>query len=274
MPLSKIIKAGGEGREQVRSYELFDLRKPLPEPQVRMEVFSPASYYRTRTSSSEDNFQPSFRPGPKKKPQSDSGPEVKEELQPKEPPPPDPEEVLARIKAEGQEIRRQAREEGRKEGLAAGREAAETEKANAVKRLLAAAAAMEGCREGMMAELEGELIELVLAAASQVVAAEVETNPRVALNLVRAGLKHISQSRWARIRINPDDLGLVEEHRPKIMEENLDLTKVELVPDSGVARGGCLITTEAEEIDNTVGTRLAGLNQALERVLKGAVDEA
>jgi flagellar assembly protein FliH len=269
MPLSKIIKAGGQGQEKVKPYDLFDLTKPIPEPQVRMDVFAPASYYRAQSRSNEDSFEPAFVSKPKKE---EPGPE--EENQPKEepaqeePPPPDPEEVRARIEAEGKEIRRQAREEGRKEGLAAGREAAETEKANAVKRMLGAAEAMEGFRERMMADLEGELVELVLAAASKVVAAEVETNPQVALNLVKAGLKHVSQSRWARIRVNPDDLELIEEHRPKILEENLDLTKVDLTPDSSVARGGCLITTEAEEIDNSLETRLAGLNLTLERVLR------
>ncbi len=270
--VSKVIKPEATEKYRIENLEFPELDGPLPESAPRADSFTTAEYFRDRAVPRMDSFAPSFGPREKKPPRE------------AEPPPLTPEEILEQAnleaaslvetaRAEAQAIRDKAMEEGRAEGLAAGEKELEELKEDASQRLMGAAVAVEGTRKTVLAELEEELIQLVNMASSKVVAQELSINPGITANVVLAALKLISQTRWVKIRINPQDLEMVESLRAGIQAEYPDLAKVDLIPDEAVVQGGCMVITESEEIDDTVETRLRNMAREMDRVLKGIPDD-
>ena len=269
MPLSKVIKPGLEERYRIESFSFEELDGPLPEPALRADSFKAAGYFRDRTVPRKDNFAPSFGPKDKKtKPDEKPAPPLTPE-QVAEKAQAEAAALLEATRAEAEAFREKAREEGRAEGLEAGQEELEALKLEAGQRLMEAVAAVENLRGQVIAELEGELVELVVTAASKVVAREIRTDPGVVASVVAEALKLVSGSRWIKIRLNPEDVELIEPLRTEIEKDYPDLAKVDLIADEAVARGGCLAVTESEEIDDTVETRLENMAQAMDRVLQG-----
>ena len=272
--MSKVIKSELAEKYHIRTLVFPKLDGPLPEPRRRGDSFIAADYFKERSSSKQDNFAPSF--GPKKEKPSQ-----------KEEPPPlplTPEQILeqARTEAaslvekaqgEAEAIREEAREKGRAKGLEAGQAELEALKEDAVSRLLGAAQGIENTRDEVLKELEEELVRLVTTASSKIVAQELKINPEVIKSVVMVALKLISRTRSVKIRINPQDLEMVEAIRPRIQVDFPDLGKVDLVPDEDVTQGGCMVITESEEIDDTVETRLQNMAQTMDSVLKGIDDE-
>ena len=277
MPLSKVIKSDQADKYRIINLEFKELDGPLPESSPRADSFSPAAFFRERTVARKDNFAPSF--GQKREKSS-----KKEEKKEKAPPPLSPEEILAQAEAkaaslvqeaatEAETIREEARKKGRAEGLESGRAELEGLKEDAARRLLGAATAIENTRPQVLQELEQELVQLAVMAASKVVAKELQTNPEVVRSVVLSALKIISQTRSVKIRISPQDLEMIETIQPRIAADYPDLAKIDLIPDKDVSPGGCLVTTESEEIDATMETRIQNLAEAMDGVMKGLSDE-
>ncbi|MBW1712973.1 MAG: hypothetical protein JRJ59_07485 [Deltaproteobacteria bacterium] len=268
MNLSRIVKAGSPATEDVRSLDLPDLSQPVPSHKPKGSNFKLAEYFKAGAGPKEKSFERSFvsesqeeQPEGVETPLSEKG---KDHLS--------PEEIVAKALAEAEAIKQKAQEEGRQAGYEAGREESLEAISQAVERIMAAAGQIESSRDRILAEVEAELVDLVVMAASKVVGHEIKTNPQVVVSLVKTALKQVSQSRWVKIEVNPQDLKLIEEIRPQLLADNPDLGKVELGPNPEISPGGCLVMTESEEIEDTVEARLANLSQAMDRVLKGAAN--
>lgn len=271
--MSKVIKAEDKAKK-VTAWEFIDLEyDELPEPTHLEDVFRMAEFFRPDNIPRKDKFSPSWTPGERP------------------PRPPTKAEVAEAEVQEELDLRRQeAIEAGRQEGLAAAQaeidaqkaeleqaraEAeqaqaeAEQAKAEAVHNLLSASEQILGTRQGIVDELEKDLTKVIMLAASKVVAAEIKANRRVILRVVKAAMEYVTTSRWVRIRVNPADHKLVEKFKSRLKAANPDLTKIEVHPDPEVGRGGCLVSTESEEIDDTIETRLDNLSKTMEKILRG-----
>ncbi len=272
MPLSKVIKPDQAEKYRIQNLEFKELDGPLPKPRSKAESFTTAEYFRERSTSRKDNFAPSFGPKKKKPPKKEELPSLSpEEIHEKAEA--EAASLVEAAKAEAEAIREEAREKGRAEGLETGRAELEALKEDAVTRLLGAVQALEKTRPQVLKELEHELVQLVIAAASKMAAKELEIKPEAIRNVVLSALKLVSQTRSVKIRVNPQDLEMVEAVQPRIAADYPDLAKVDLIPDKDVSPGGCVVVTESEEIDDTVETRIRNMSEVMDGVLKGISDE-
>lgn len=106
------------------------------------------------------------------------------------------------------------------------------------------------------AQVERELVELVIALVRQLVRREVKLNPNQIIGVVRDALSILPvASRGIRVVLHPEDADLVK--------QIYDVTDKELgwkiVEDPVLARGGCRVMTETSQIDATLESRLATL---------------
>ncbi|HIE04840.1 MAG TPA: hypothetical protein EYP61_08785 [Candidatus Latescibacteria bacterium] len=113
---------------------------------------------------------------------------------------------------------------------------------------------LRGAEEGVLA-LVGEL-------ARRVVRVAVERFPEEVVDLVRECLRRISDGGKVVVRVNPEDLAVLEAHS----EELLALVEgpVEVEPDGGVPRGGCKV----EARSGVVNGKLDSMLDEIERVMK------
>lgn len=149
-----------------------------------------------------------------------------------------------------------ARETGYAEGYAAAR--AEFE---------AAARSFSELAHSLAAELDtlefrlaDQVRDLALDVARQVVLAELTRHPERVLGVVKEALHlMVETTRESRLMLNPEDAALVRAH----FEGVLDKTRLRIVEDARIARGGCLIETPQGDIDATLPARWRQVVQVL-----------
>lgn len=170
------------------------------------------------------------------------------------------EEVLNEARAEADEIVRQAEayqadveQAAREKGLQEARRMFETEVAERVaaeiepmRATLAETIARVSALEAeISAKIETELLEFALEIAKKIVGREVTIDREVALTLVKISLAKLHSRTFAKIYLNPQDSAFVEAHRERLNFQG----SIELVEDSSISPGGCLVRTETGDID-------------------------
>ncbi len=162
----------------------------------------------------------------------------------------------ADLEAELARLRQAARDEGYAEGLAAGRQEGE----QACGRMKQLAESFNTTLDNLDFRLADMLLQLALDVARQVVAGELAARPERVLDVVNLALKEMAESsREARLLLHPDDAMLVRPH----LDQVLDKTRLRIVEDVRMVRGGCLIETPQGELDATLPARWRQVVQVL-----------
>ena len=145
-----------------------------------------------------------------------------------------------------------ARQEGLEQGLA---------EASARAAELVASAKLEAGR--LIAEAEEQTVKLALEIAGLLVGEELEAAPTKAGAMVRRVLRQAAGAHKLVVRVNPADAALVEEMLGEGLGDKELPNAVELIADSRIARGGCLVQGDDLAIDARLETRLEALSDML-----------
>jgi type III secretion protein L len=160
-----------------------------------------------------------------------------------------------------------AREAARREGQAAGREEGLAEVTGLLVRARATAAAAR-------AEAAADLRTLAVRIAEKVVGRALAAGPELAADYCAAALAAARHQREITLRVHPDDLAAVEAARPQLRALLARAPDLAVRADASVARGGCLVETEAGVIDARLETQLDAIERALAAAPAGALAAA
>ncbi|MGO0121699.1 FliH/SctL family protein [Desulfothermobacter acidiphilus] len=181
---------------------------------------------------------------------------------------PSEEELLAALRAEVEAQVARAREEaGRIQKEAEARlAAARLEAEELVQRARQAVAAAEEERRRLLEQLEPELLELAVAMARRLVAAELQLHPEAVLNLVREALSLVRDRSYFLILLHPEDLELCQAHRQELESLLPEGAALHLLPDPRLNRGECQVETDQGVVDSTFKARWETLMESLKGV--------
>ncbi|MEW6133926.1 MAG: FliH/SctL family protein [Pseudomonadota bacterium] len=161
-------------------------------------------------------------------------------------------EAVSGGESEAQQRIRQAYEEARRQGFEAGIEQGRSEMEQETRRLRQLATSLGGALDALDFRLADEVLSLALDVAKQVIVGELDARPDRILDVVKLALRQMAETtREARLLLNPDDAQVV---RP-ILNELLDKSRLRIVEDARIVRGGCLIETPQGDLDATLQTR-------------------
>lgn len=145
-------------------------------------------------------------------------------------------------------LEEEARKQGYEVGLKQARASVEQER----KRLRQLSESFEAALDSLDFRLADQVLSLALDVSRQVVAGELAARPERILDVVKLALKQMAEStREARLLLNPEDALIV---RP-ILNEMLDKSRLRIVEDARIVRGGCLIETLQGDLDATLQAR-------------------
>lgn len=143
-------------------------------------------------------------------------------------------------------------EEARRQGYEAGLKQARGEMEQETRRLHQLAESLGSALDALDFRLADQVLNLALDVAKQVVAGELAARPEHILDVVKLALRQMAETtREARLLLNPEDAHLV---RP-ILNDLLDKSRLRIVEDARIVRGGCLIETPQGDLDATLQTR-------------------
>ncbi|MEX0887709.1 MAG: FliH/SctL family protein [Phycisphaeraceae bacterium] len=170
-------------------------------------------------------------------------------------------ELTAGAEARGHE---QGLKEGYDKGYAAGLEAGQTDALKQWQKKLAAVEAQwtdaatqwQGRFDELDRDARQAVLRFALALAAKVVHRQIELDPSVVVDQVEASLKHVLGASRVKICVHPDDRPLVDAALPNLERTLAQFDRVELVEDSHVTPGGCVLRYGQGMLDATVETQL------------------
>jgi flagellar assembly protein FliH len=170
-------------------------------------------------------------------------------------------ELRQNISSQQREALDKGREEGRFEGYAEGK--AEVDRLIERTRIILERA--QDKRAEILAETEQEIVNLVLLIARKVIKVISENQRNIIISNVIEALRKVKGRGNVIIRVNMLDLKLATEHKEDFIKMLEGVKSIQVVEDSSVDSGGCIIETDFGEIDARIASQLAELeNRILE----------
>ena len=166
----------------------------------------------------------------------------------------------SRLEAAEREAAKKGREEGREDGYKEGVGEAE----RLVGRLHVILDRAMDKRAEILQETEAQVVELVLLVAKKVVKVISENQKSVVVQNIQQALRKLKTKSDVIVRVNLADLQLATEHVKDFVQMTENAKKLQIVEDSTVDRGGCVIETDFGEIDARIQSQL---NELEERIL-------
>lgn len=157
------------------------------------------------------------------------------------------ERILCEARHQAEQLRAAARDSGVTEGRRAGLEEIRQELAGKLTKAGALLSKAETEREQRILASETEILKLAVAIAEKILQAELELRPEKRLEMVKSALARFSGATEYKIRVNPADLQYLDVNRLHTMFA--PPKTVELLADSALEIGDCLIETELGNID-------------------------
>ncbi len=120
----------------------------------------------------------------------------------------------------------------------------------------------------MREQIKSSLVPLAIASVKKIIGKELETKPETVVSIISESLKELTQNKRIIIHINPQDLAIVEQHRPELKKLVEYADVLLLSPKASVSPGGCIIETETGIVNAQLDVQLAALEQAFSAILK------
>ncbi len=117
--------------------------------------------------------------------------------------------------------------------------------------------------ERLAEQARADAIEIAFQIAQRIVGAELRQSPEPLFSLVRSALAQAGEARRVQLRVHPEDGVILRANTPKVARAAPAVAKLEILDDSSLERGDCLIDTDFGEIDGRLSTRFAELRRAL-----------
>ncbi|MDR1411969.1 MAG: flagellar assembly protein FliH [Spirochaetaceae bacterium] len=164
-------------------------------------------------------------------------------------------DALAEFERKRQEAENAGREAGREEGYAEGK--AEVDRL--IERVQAILERAQNLRSEILADTEQQIIDLALLISRKVIKTISESQKTVVLQNIAQALKKVRARGTILIRVNIADLKLTTEHSKTFIQMMEGAKDVQIVEDSSVDPGGCIIETDFGEVDARISSQLAEL---------------
>lgn len=166
------------------------------------------------------------------------------------------EERAAALQAEAERL-------GRQEGLERGMAEARVRLEQALEAVAAAERAMAEMHDRYVTEAEAAAVDLAFQIAEKVIGTTIATDREAVLGVVSGALLRTTDRDHLVLEVNPGDFELVRDSAAELAARLGGISRMEVVSERRVEAGGCVVRTEAGEIDARVSSQLERVRRLL-----------
>ena len=157
----------------------------------------------------------------------------------------------------------EAEHRGYEAGLERGLADARARTEQAVEAFAAAQRSVAEMHDRYVAEAEAAAVDLAFQIAEKVLAATIASDREVVLGVVSGALLRTTDRDHLVLEVNPGDFELVRDSASELAARLGGINRMEVVSERRVEPGGCVVRTEAGEIDARVSSQLERVRQLL-----------
>jgi flagellar assembly protein FliH len=173
------------------------------------------------------------------------------------------EELETQVRSTLDDEKKAALEEGREAGRLEGYADGKVEVQRLIERTQTILERAQDKRGDILAETEQEVINLVLMMTRKVVKIIADNQREVIVSNVEQALKKVRDRGNILIHVNVVDLQLTTEHTKEFIQMLEGVKSIQVVEDSSVDPGGCVIETDFGEVDARIASQLAELESRI-----------
>lgn len=140
----------------------------------------------------------------------------------------------------------------------------------AMERVAGAIETLRAHADHLAEQARSDAIEIGFHVARKILEVELRQSPEALFALVRAAVRRAGESRRIAVRVSPEDAPLLQSDAGRAALDGLTSARIELVSDSGLQRGDCMVDTDFGQVDGRLGTRLAEIRRAVDAAGEGA----
>ena len=118
-------------------------------------------------------------------------------------------------------------------------------------------------KEELVRRYEKDVVELAFQISEKILAREIQTQPEAIIDSVRAGLRKIVNAEEITLRVNPEDMKVLESVQDELSKDLSKGHPLRLQSDPSVNRGGCVFETENGILDGQLDSQLNRLRTLL-----------
>jgi flagellar assembly protein FliH len=160
-----------------------------------------------------------------------------------------------------EDIAKQAYAEGFAQGERDAKALADQRVAPLVATLENMLAELSDARQRLQQQIENEVVDLALHIGRKLVGQTLQASPDVVTGIVHEALKQVEDSEKISIRLNPADAQRLHQLSDR-HDLNEKFDRIQLVEDSAITSGGCLVQTDYGEIDARIEEQFRTIEEA------------
>jgi flagellar assembly protein FliH len=160
-------------------------------------------------------------------------------------------------------VQAEAEHRGYEAGLERGLADARARTEQALEAFAAAERSMAEMYDRYAAEAEAAAVDLAFQIGEKVIAATVSSDREAVLGVVSGALLRTTDRDHLVLEVNPGDFELVRDSASELAARLGGINRMEVISERRVEPGGCVVRTEAGEIDARVSSQLERVRQLL-----------
>jgi len=155
------------------------------------------------------------------------------------------------------------RKDGREQALVEAREEFKQRQESLISTLAEVVKELDLRKRRLLSQAHKDLVSLAVSIARKVIRSVAEASPAVAEENVREAVRLTGSASDVVVRVHPEEREFLELLVGEIAEQFGQSKHVRLVADESVNRGGCVIQTEAGEVDGRIETQVSRIAEEL-----------
>ena len=123
-------------------------------------------------------------------------------------------------------------------------------------------------KEDMISATEGEMVEVIANVVDKILCKTINLDKSIIVNLIRQGFSQTTVTGDVFVRVSDDDYSTVTENRDEILNFVDSSVNIEIIKDSSLGEGDCIIETPFGNVDCSLRQQFEGLKASLYYILE------
>lgn len=175
--------------------------------------------------------------------------------------------IISHAHAEAENIKQQAQEEMDRQIKQRVEQEAQTVRREQTRAFEDAAADLvaqfEAAMDNQLHCLERRVAELVAGIVEKVISQKVAADDEIVLDVTREALRQLDDAQSLTVMVHPDDEQTLNEHHERLLEVAGRLESIEIATNTDIQPGGCLLDSDAGEVDARIQSQLNAILDAI-----------
>ncbi|PKM77660.1 MAG: hypothetical protein CVU90_06160 [Firmicutes bacterium HGW-Firmicutes-15] len=172
--------------------------------------------------------------------------------------------IRAQVQEDAQKIQEQAGSEGYSDGLKRAHAEIEADRQMAIEQSKSLIEEARRTKIAILDSVENDIVHLAMAIARKVIVAELSSNPRAIVDIVRQAISFLDNPYNVRVYVNPADLqylldSIANEGLTEIGSADLE---IDVKADRRISSGGCIVDSSTGSVDAQLEGRILKVEDA------------